>query len=114
MALAIYLLLNEKQILGEARPKKLSPASLSKIIGEKKGRDLEPFELQRQRINDESVVTFKSTDNDETYELHEDELAEFDSALRAMKAVKHDIQGDNADGLNTINSKKEKEYYEND
>lgn len=100
--------------MGENTPKKLRPASVSKVIGEKKSRDLLPYELQRQRINDEAIFKFENAQTDEAYELREDEMAEFDSALRALKGVRNDIQGDTADGLNTVNTKKEKEYYEVD
>ena len=111
MALAIYLLLHEKEIMGTTNPKKLHPASVSKVVGEKKSRDLPPYELQRQRIKDETVFKFESTQGDEGYELREDELQEFDSALKVMKGVRA-IRPDTDDGLKAINSKKEKEYYE--
>lgn len=111
MALAIYLLFHEKEIMGTTNPKKLHPVSVSKAVGEKKSRDLSPYELQRQRIKDETVFKFESTQRDEVFELREDELQEFDNALKVMKGVRA-ITPDTDDGLKAINSKKEKEYYE--
>lgn len=109
MALAVYLLLHERQIMGTTNPRKLAPVSSSKIIGEK----IPAYELQRQRIKDETIFTFENTKGDESYQLREDELQEFDEALRAMKGVKN-IRPDTDDDLNTAHGKREKEYYEVD
>ncbi|AUN97031.1 hypothetical protein C0V70_02700 [Bacteriovorax stolpii] len=114
MALAIYLLLHEKEFMGESRHRKLQPVSKSKIIGQRQERELQPFELQRQRINNEAIFKFENSDTNETYEFREDEMAEFDSALKTLKEVKREIKGDTTDPNVINNTKVIKEYYEVD
>nr|BDT27066.1 hypothetical protein BHI3_05320 [Bacteriovorax sp. HI3] len=114
MALAIYLLLHEREFMGESKPRKLQPISKSKIIGQRQERELQPFELQRQRINNEAIFKFENSDTKETYEFREDEMAEFDSALKTLKEVKREIKGDTTDPNVINNSKVIKEYYEVD
>lgn len=84
--LTIYVLLTKKIPSGKF-PKKLSPPSTSKVIGEKKSINIPAYELQRQRIEDETVYTFESKNSGEMYELDEAELESFSSSLENLKQV---------------------------
>jgi hypothetical protein len=87
---AIYLLLNENKFLKTSRKKhqnKNLVVSISKKIGEKRRQDFTPYELQRMRINAESVIHFESTKTSESYELDESELEEFSKQLNGVRAI---------------------------
>lgn len=88
IALAGYLLLNEKGA-HKSSPKRVAviTGSSSKLIGQRPSRDPFPFELQRQRINSETVYKFQSNDSGESYELEESDLDKFGVQLIDFKNV---------------------------
>jgi hypothetical protein len=91
LILAGYILINEKGILRKS-PKRVAviSGSSSKLIGQKSSRDLMPFELQRQRINNETVYKFQSNNSGEFYELEESDLDKFRVQLIDFKNVNRD------------------------
>lgn len=86
-----YLLINERGVLRKS-PKRVAviSGSSSKLIGQKPSRDLMPIELQRQRINNETVYKFQSNDSNESYELEESDLDKFGVQLIDFKNVNRD------------------------
>lgn len=90
ISLAAYLLLNEKGVITKKTPTKRVAeitGSNSKLIGQRPARDPFPFELQRQRINSETVYKFQSNDSGESYELEESDLDKFGVQLIDFKNV---------------------------
>lgn len=91
LILAGYILLNEKSDLRKSSKRvAVISGSSSKLIGQKASRDLMPFELQRQRINNETVYKFQSNDSNVSYELEESELDKFGVQLIDFKNVNRD------------------------
>ncbi len=86
LCLTIYVLLTKKIPTGKM-PKKLGPPSTSKVIGEKKVINLPAYELQRQRMADETIFTFESKTTGEIYELDEEELDSFSKSIEGLKKV---------------------------
>lgn len=93
ISFATYLLLNEKGGFSK-RPhvKRVAEitGSSSRMIGQKPSRDPFPFEIQRQRINSETVYKFQSNDSGESYELEESDLDKFGVQLIDFKNVNRD------------------------
>ncbi len=109
MVFSIYMLLHEREFIAESKPRKLPPASKSRIIGEKQPRELRPFEIQRKRIESEAVFKFENTQTKESYELREEEMAKFDSALKTLRAIKSSVQQSafDPDGINNSSAPKD-------
>lgn len=87
---AAYLLLNEKA--GSVKGPQVKrvaeiTGSSSKVIGQKNTNDPFPFELQRQRINNETIYRFESNDSAESYELEESDMDKFGVQLIDFKNV---------------------------
>ncbi|MBY0413473.1 MAG: hypothetical protein K2Q18_04880 [Bdellovibrionales bacterium] len=89
---AVYLLFNE----GKSKSKHVreSRGYYAKFISEKPKsmikrssptRELRPFELQRQRINSESIYHFEDTESKESYEMDETELEKFNLGIKKIK-----------------------------
>ena len=80
ISLAAYLLLNEKtglkKRLSLKRASEVS-GSPSKKLRQAPKRDPYLFEIQRQRINSETIYKFQSNKNNESYDLHESDLDRF-------------------------------------
>jgi len=92
LVLAGYILMNEKSGLSKSprRASVIISGSSSKLIGQKPSRDLMTLELQRQRINNETVYKFQSNDSGEAYELEESDLDKFGVQLIDFKNVNRD------------------------
>ena len=84
LTLAAYLLLNENN--RSRRPVTIS-GSTSKLIGIRPNHELMPFELQRARINSETIYRFQSNKSGESYELHESDLDKFEMQLIEFKNI---------------------------
>lgn len=80
ISLAAYLLLNEKtgsrKRINIKKATKISN-SASKKLKQVPKRDPYLFEIQRQRINSETIYKFQSNKNNESYNLHESDLDGF-------------------------------------
>lgn len=87
IALAGYLLINERGARKPVKSVAVITGSSSKLIGQRPSRDPFPFELQRQRINSETVYKFQSNDSGESYELEESDLDKFGVQLIDFKNV---------------------------
>lgn len=107
--LTVYVLLTKKIPSGKF-PQKLSPPSTSKIIGEKKTVNLPAYELQRQRMDEETVFTFESKKSGEIYELDEEELDSFNKSLGDLKQVNRFDQNELIRIDTPVNT--EERYYE--
>lgn len=91
LVLTAYLLLNERT--GHIRsPKRVAviSGSSSKLIGQMPSRDLRPFELQRQRMDSETIYKFQSNKTGVSYELEEKDLDKFGVQLIDFKNVNRD------------------------
>lgn len=86
-----YILINEKGSFRKS-PKRVAviSGSSSKLIGQKASHDLMPMDLQRQRINNETVYKFQSNDSGESYELEESDMDKFGVQLIDFKNVNRD------------------------
>ena len=86
---AVYLLLNERRFLRTTKrvAKKDLVVSQSKNIGEKNNHIYTPYELQRMRIDSESVIRFENEKTEESFELDEYQLEDFAKQLNSIKSI---------------------------
>lgn len=106
LVLAGYILINERSVLeSSAKRQTIISGSSSKLIGQRPGRDLMPFEIQRQRIHNETIYKFQSSDSGESYELEESDLDKFGAQIINFKNVNRD----HAKSINMINDSSIKE-----
>lgn len=88
ISLSAYFLLNERTFYKKkAKPVSMISGTTSRIIGQRPSRDLHPFELQRARINNETVYKFQSNKSGESYELEDSDLDKFGVQLIDFKNV---------------------------
>lgn len=108
---AVYLLLNERNFLKSSKKvaKKNLVVSKSKIIGEKNNHTYTPNELQRMRIDSESVFRFENEKTEEAYELDEFQLVDFAKQLNSIKSINQ--LDDNQLPPTDVSEEKEKEYF---
>lgn len=108
---AVYLLLNERNFFKSSKKvaKKNLVVSKSKIIGEKNNHTYTPHELQRMRIDSESVFRFENEKTEETYELDEYQLEDFAKQLNSIKSINQ--IDDNQLPATDVSEEKEKEYF---
>lgn len=108
ISVAAYLVLNEKAEPTKRIKTKRAVAisgSISKKIGQIPARDPFLFEIQRQRINSETIYKFQSNDTKESYELHESDLDRFGMQINDFNNLNRD--NDRPSGV--INQRKTKQ-----